>query len=124
MVEAPPPTLPTATPPAEEEPSKGLGMLITGPTVTLAAGLPLTAWGATLYVRSQRSDDIFTGEFLSITMLFFGISGLAAGIGLTTAGAIKFSRYRAWQERNDIALAPSVGRTTLGTSTAGLRLRF
>lgn len=115
---------PADAPPAEEPPGKGLGMLISGGAITAGLGLPVTGYGAYIYAQSQRSSDLFTGEVLGVTMLAFGITGLAAGLSLLTVGAIKFSRYRAWQRDHGVALMPATGRTALGTHTAGLRIRF
>jgi len=117
--------------PSQPEPKKGLGMMITGGVITGLYALPLTIYGTAIIVASRRVSDTEGGEVggavggaLGGVVLGLGVVGLAVGVPLLGVGASRFSKWRKWKENNNVALAPSVGRTAFGTYTPGVTLRF
>ncbi|MEZ4449207.1 MAG: hypothetical protein R3B09_06980 [Nannocystaceae bacterium] len=125
-IEGPPP------PPADPEPSKGLGLLIPGAVITGVVGVPSTILGTAIVISAHSANDgsleggladVF-GTLVGGVFIFFGIVGLGVGVPLLGVGAYKHSRWRDWRDRQRVSLAPSVGRSAYGTFTSGLVLRF
>lgn len=107
-------------------PRKGLGMLITGATITGLYGLPVTIWG-TVIIASTRQQDDFVGDLGGVIggfVLFFGVVGLAVGVPLLGVGGARYSRWRIWKDAQDARLSASVTRSPYGTYSPGLTLRF
>ncbi len=112
----------------DNEPPKGLGMMIPGAVITGVVGIPFTALGTTLVIAattgSNEGDATYIIGLGGGFALAFGIAGLAVGGSLLGVGAARFSRYRKWKAANNTQLSMAVGRTRFGTITPGLTLRF
>ncbi len=107
-------------------PSKGLGMLITGASITGLYGLPVTIYGTLIIASSRRQDDVAgdLGRIIGGFVLFFGIAGLAVGVPLLGVGGARYSRWRTWKDAQDARLSVGVTRSPYGTYSPGLTLRF
>lgn len=109
--------------PVEEEPPRGLGMLVAG-SVLAGIGLPATlAGGITMLVAGpadDRASRVVSG--IGAMILIPGAVLLAVGTPLTVVGARRYHRWRRWQRQH--AMTPSLARTSLGAWTVGLRLEF
>lgn len=138
VAEGPPPVAAGPAPapapaPMGPEPSKGLGMMITGAVITGAVALPVIFVGVNGIVQynkiEKNADGTLVGEAaglgksLSITVLAFGLVFLAVGAPLLGVGAYRFTKWQKWKKGQQ-AFMPSMNRTAHGTWTTGFALRF
>ncbi len=123
---APAPTVDLSAAPLGPPPRRGLGMLITGASITGGFALPMLGYGAYGLVVSQRIADDGArdlGRLTATVILAFGMVGLAVGGPLLGVGAYRFSRYQRWKNGQQV-WSPAVNRTAHGTWTTGVSLRF
>jgi hypothetical protein len=132
----PPPGYYGPPPPQSQPPPRGLGMLISGSVVSAAVGLPFTIFGAYTIVASRAVGETVGGVEGAATcglgtlaggmLLVFGLIGLGVGVPLAVVGGIRLGKYNAWKrgQQPQAQLMPYQGRTTHGTWTTGLTLKF
>lgn len=121
-------------------PDTGLDLLVWGVVLAALVGPSLTAAAAVHYDRLQdlssynRTLDESTyivplynraiNGSIDIAIMSFGIAGTVTGIPLLTVGAIRFNQHRRWRQTRTARLIPGLGRTSLGTTTVTLQVRF
>ncbi len=111
--------------PPEPPPPRGKGLLITGISIMAGVAAPATIAGA--YCSFNGSDDLRESDCTKPeghVALIVGLMALGVSTPMIVFGARRTRRYAEWKRERRISVAPSTGRTALGTHTAGFRLRF